>query len=73
MESKEERKLRNRISFLEKEISKLEDEMKKVESVLSSPGKDDDVMELTRQYLEYKRDLDAKTEEWAELSEKIDG
>ena len=72
-ESKEERKLRNRISFLEKEISKLEDEMKKVESVLSSPGKDDDVMELTRQYLEYKRDLDAKTEEWAELSEKIDG
>ena len=73
VESKEERKLRNRISFLEKEISKLEDEMKKVESVLSSPGKDDDVMELTRQYLEYKRDLDAKTEEWAELSEKIDG
>ena len=73
VESKEERKLRNRSSFLEKEISKLEDEMKKVESVLSSPGKDDDVMELTRQYLEYKRDLDAKTEEWAELSEKIDG
>ena len=73
VESKEERKLRNRISFLEKEISKLEDEMKKVESVLSSPGKDDDVMGLTRQYLEYKRDLDAKTEEWAELSEKIDG
>ena len=72
VESKEERKLRNRISFLEKEISKLEDEMKKVESILSSPGKDDDVMELTRQYLEYKRDLDAKTEEWAELSEKID-
>ena len=73
VESKEERKLRNRISFLEKEISKLEDEMKKVESVLSSPGKDDDVMELTRQYLEYKRDLDVKTEEWAELSEKIYG
>lgn len=73
VESKEERKVRNRISFLEKEISKLEDEMKKVEHILSSPEKDDDVMELTRQYLEYKRDLDAKTEEWAELSEKIDG
>ena len=72
IESKEERKVRNRISFIEKEISKLEDEMKKVESILSSPRKDDDVMELTRQYLEYKRDLDAKTEEWAELSEKID-
>ena len=47
--------------------------MKKIEAVLSSPGADDDVMELTRTYLEDKRDLDAKTEEWAELSEDIDG
>ena len=29
-------------------------------------------MELTRQYLEDKRDIDAKTEEWAGLSEEID-
>lgn len=71
--SKEERKVRNRIAFLEKEIAKLEESMKKIEAVLSSPGADDDVMELTRTYLEDKRDLDAKTEEWAELSEDIDG
>lgn len=71
--SKEDRKVRNRIAFLEKEIAKLEESMKKIEAVLSSPGADDDVMELTRTYLEDKRDLDAKTEEWAELSESIDG
>ena len=70
--SKEERKLRNRISFLEKEIESAENKMKKIETVLANPGKDDDVMELTRTYLERKRDLDAMTEEWAELSEQID-
>lgn len=70
--SKEERKLRNRISFLEKEIESTENKMKKIETVLANPGKDDDVMELTRTYLEHKRDLDAMTEEWAELSEQID-
>ena len=70
--SKEERKLRNRISFLEKEIESAENKMKKIETVLANPGKDDDVMELTRTYLEHKRDLDAMTEEWAELSEQID-
>ena len=70
--SRDERKIRNRIAFLEKEISSLEAEMKKIEGILAAPGKDDDVMELTRTYLEHKRDLDAKTEEWAELSENID-
>lgn len=70
--SKEERKVRNRISFLEKEIASLEEKMKKIEAILAAPGKDDDIMELTRTYLEDKRDLDAKTEEWAELSENID-
>ena len=64
--------MRNRISFLEKEIASLEAKMKKIEAVLVSPGKDDDIMELTRTYLEDKRELDAKTEEWAELSENID-
>ncbi len=45
--------------------------MKKIEEVLASPGPDDDIMELTRSYLEHKRDLDARTEEWAELSEQL--
>ncbi len=70
--SKEERKIRNRIAFLEKEIAKLEEDMKRIENILASPGENDDIMELTRQYLEDKRDIDAKTEEWAGLSEEID-
>ena len=64
---KEERKRKNRISYLESEIEKLESRMKSIENVLSSPGPDDDIMELTRSYLEYKRDLDAKMEEWESL------
>ena len=70
--SKEERKIRNRIAFLEKEIAKLEEDMKRIETILATPGENDDIMELTRQYLEDKRDIDAKTEEWAGLSEEID-
>lgn len=70
--SKEERKIRNRIAFLEKEIAKLEEDMKRIETIHASPGENDDIMELTRQYLEDKRDIDAKTEEWAGLSEEID-
>ncbi len=65
--SKEEKKRRSRVDFLEKEIEKLEARMKQIEGVLSSPGEGDDVMELTREYLECKRDLDAKTDEWGEL------
>ena len=61
------RKIKNRISYLECEISKLEERMKAIEKVLSSPGPNDDIMELTREYLECKRDLDAKTDEWGEL------
>ncbi len=56
--SKEEKKMKNRVDFLEKEIAKLEEKQK--------------VFELTRQYLENKRELDAKTDEWASLSEKLD-
>ena len=66
-QSKEEKKRRNRIEFLEKEIGKLEARMKEIETVLSAPKDGDDIMELTRAYLECKRDLDAKTEEWGEL------
>lgn len=69
--SREERKIRNRVNFLENEIDRLEKEMKKIEEVLASPGPADDIMELTRSYLEHKRDLDARTEEWAELSEQL--
>lgn len=64
-----DRKKKNRISYLEDRIAKLEAQMKEIETVLANPSEKDDIMELTRTYLELKRDLDAKTEEWVELSE----
>ena len=41
--------------------------MQAIEAVLQSPKPTDDILELTREYLECKRDLDAKTEEWGSL------
>jgi ATP-binding cassette subfamily F protein 3 len=70
--SKEEKKIRNRISFLEKGIEAIEIKMKEIEEVLANPGKDDDIMELTRAYLENKRELDFKMEEWEKLNEQLD-
>ena len=66
-----DKKKKNRISWLENEIGKLEARMKDIENVLSAPKETDDIMELTRSYLELKRDLDAKTDEWAELMEEL--
>ena len=70
--SKEIRKIQNRVDWLEKEIGKLEKRQAAIEQVLAAPGKDDDVMELTREYLENKRSLDAFTEEWSLQMEKLD-
>ena len=70
--SKEQRKLQNRVSFLEKEIARRESRMGAIEKLLSAPGPGDDVMELTREYLELKRALDADTEEWTNLMEQLD-
>ena len=70
--SKEERKIKNRISFLEKQIGEIEAKMSDIEAVLSNPGKDDDVIELTRAYLENKRELDFKMEEWEKLNESLE-
>lgn len=66
--SKEERRRRSRIEWLEKEISKLEDRQKAIELVLQSPKDTDDIMELTREYLENKRCLDSFMEEWGSLT-----
>ncbi len=70
--SKEEKKIRNRISFLEKGIETIEAKMAEIEAVLSNPGSGDDVMELTRAYLENKRELDFKMEEWEKLNESLE-
>ena len=65
--SRQEKKRKDRIKYLETEIEKLEKRMKEIEELLSNPPADCDIMELTREYLERKRDLDAKTDEWGSL------
>ena len=70
--SKEEKKIRSRISFVEKKIEELEGRLADIESVLMNPGPEDDVMELTRSYLETKRELDYKMEEWEKLNESLE-
>ena len=69
--SKEERRVRHQIDFLEKEIAGIEEKMAAIEAVLSNPSEKDDVLELTRSYLELKRECEGKTEEWASLMESL--
>ena len=46
--------------------------MKEIEKILSDPRPGDDIMELTRTYLEDKRELEHKKSEWESLMEKLD-
>ena len=71
-ESKEIRRIKHRVEFLEGEIGKVEAKMKEIEKILSNPTSSDDIMELTRTYLESRRELDAKTAEWEDLMLKLD-
>ncbi len=66
--SREAKKIKKRSDFLEKQIAQLEAGMKEIESQLSAPTPETDIMELTRKYLDLKRDLDAKMDEWASLN-----
>lgn len=70
--SKQEKKIRSRIAFLEKGIGDIEGKMKSIEEKLANPGADDDIMDLTRNYLELKRELDYKTDEWGSLCEQVE-
>ena len=65
-------RLKNKFSAVEKAIASLESEMAGIETHLSAPAQGDDIMELTRKYLELKRELDYKMDEWAALAEKIE-
>ncbi|MDD6150965.1 MAG: ABC-F family ATP-binding cassette domain-containing protein [Bacteroidales bacterium] len=65
--SRADRKTRQRVEWLEAEIGRAEKKMSEIEKVLSAPDDDVDIMELTRSYLELKRDLDAWSGEWEEL------
>ena len=66
-QSREEKRAKNRQNQLEKQIAELEAKMAEIEKILAAPTPDADIMELTRQYLELKRDLVAKMDEWASL------
>ena len=70
--SKEQRKVKSRVNWLEKEIASHEARMAEIEKVLGNPGPKDDIMDLTAEYLNLKRDMDAYTEEWATLSEQLE-
>ncbi|MCQ2158796.1 MAG: ABC transporter ATP-binding protein, partial [Bacteroidales bacterium] len=66
-QSRQETRKRNRIKALETSIAEIEGKMKDIEKILSSPGENDDIMELTRSYLELKRDLEPLEQEWGSL------
>ncbi len=66
-QSREEKRAKNRQNQLEKQIADLEAKMADIEKLLSAPTPDTDIMDLTRAYLELKRDLDARMDEWASL------
>ena len=66
-QQQEQRKIENKRKQLEAEIDKLERKMKAIEAQLSAPTPETDIMELTRDYLNLKREVDQKTEEWASM------
>ena len=66
-QEKEQKRLKNRRDNLEKRIASLEEEMAAIEKELSAPDADTDIMELTRKYLELKRDVDSAMEQWASM------
>ena len=67
IDRREDRKKKNRQQQLEKQIAELEEKMAAIEQHLSAPTPEDDIMDLTRNYLELKRELDEKMNAWAEL------
>jgi ATP-binding cassette subfamily F protein 3 len=65
--SKEEKRIKNRIASLERDIEALETQMKELEHKMTLTTEKDEILELTRSYLECKRELDYKEEEWGKL------
>ena len=65
--SRQDKKRKDRIKFLEGEISSLEEAIRKIESELAELVEGLDIMAKTQEYLDLKRKLDAYTEEWFSL------
>ena len=69
----EERRLKtikNKLGTCEKRIALLEQKIKAIEGTLSAPSPETDIDTLTREYLEFKMELDRKSDEWIELNEE---
>ncbi|MBP5210242.1 MAG: ABC-F family ATP-binding cassette domain-containing protein, partial [Bacteroidales bacterium] len=67
---KQQSRIANKIKSVEKQIAEIESQMKELETHLEAPEPSDDIMELTRRYLELKRSLDLKMDEWTALNEQ---
>ena len=68
-QQKEARRRQKQVASCESRIAFLEERMKQIEGIMSSPSGDTDIDALTREYLECKRELDMKMDEWIKLSE----
>lgn len=68
-EQKELRRKQKQVEICEKKIKGLEEKMKEIEGKLAMPEAGTDIDTLTREYLELKRELDVRMEEWMMLSE----
>ncbi|MBP5374493.1 MAG: ABC-F family ATP-binding cassette domain-containing protein, partial [Bacteroidales bacterium] len=66
------RKLRNRVDYLVKECTKADARLAEIEKILANPGNNDDILDLTREYLETQRSRDAFMDEWTTLMEQME-
>lgn len=67
-EQKELRRRQKQMENCEKKIAELEEKMAQIEQLLSNPTPQTDIDSLTREYLEFKRELDMKMEEWVMMN-----
>ncbi len=65
---KEKRKLQGKIDKCEKEIAQLEEDLKEIESKLSSLSDVGEIEKCSKEYESKKSQLDAKMDEWIELT-----
>ena len=69
-----ERQRRQRLVDLENEIAKMETDLSRIGKLLENPPADAGVVyQLGQEYERVQHDLDARMEEWAALSEELEG
>jgi len=71
-DTKEQRRLRNRVERLETEISALEQQLSDCETALGQTTDHAEVMRLSGEYLQIKDALEGKTAEWERAMEEME-